>query len=163
MKDIFSLKNKVAVVTGGSMGIGAMIAEGFLNFGAKVYLVARNADQLKAKQEELSKLGECEIISADLKNIAGIKQLVSQFAEKESRLDILVNNAGISDGGKALDDVTESDWDRVMDLNIKSIYFVIQAFLPYFRVNCSPETPKKIINIASIDGCGKINPFYNFA
>ena len=90
MKDIFSLKNKVAVVTGGSMGIGAMIAEGFLNFGAKVYLVARNADQLKAKQEELSKLGECEIISADLKDIAGIKQLVSQFAEKESRLDILV-------------------------------------------------------------------------
>ena len=84
------------------MGIGAMIAEGFLNFGAKVYLVARNADQLKAKQEELSKLGECEIISADLKNIAGIKQLVSQFAEKESRLDILVNNAGISVGGKAL-------------------------------------------------------------
>ena len=92
MKDIFSLKNKVAVVTGGSMGIGAMIAEGFLNFGAKVYLVARNAEQLKAKQEELSKLGECEIISADLKDIAGIKQLVSQFAEKESRLDILVNN-----------------------------------------------------------------------
>ena len=114
--------------------------------------MARNADQLKAKQEELSKLGECEIISADLKNIAGIKQLVSQFAEKESRLDILVNNAGISDGGKALDDVTESDWNRVMDLNIKSIYFLIQAFLPYFRVNCSPETPKKVINIPLING-----------
>jgi NAD(P)-dependent dehydrogenase (short-subunit alcohol dehydrogenase family) len=163
MKDIFSLKNKVAVVTGGSMGIGAMIAEGFLNVGAKVYLVARNADQLKAKQAELSRLGECEVISADLKNLAGIKQLISQFAEKESQLDILVNNAGISDGGKALDDVTELDWDRVMDLNIKSIFFMIQAFLPYLRVNCSPETPKKVINIASIDGCGKINPYYNFA
>ncbi|MFZ9066546.1 MAG: SDR family oxidoreductase [bacterium] len=163
MKDIFSLQNKVAVVTGGSMGIGAMIAEGFLNFGAKVYLVARNAELLKAKQAEFSKLGECEVISADLKDLAGIKQFVSQFAERESRLDILVNNAGISDGGKTLDDVTESDWDRVMDLNIKSIYFLIQAFLPYLRVDCSPETPKKVINIASIDGCGKINPFYNFA
>ena len=163
MKDIFSLKNKVAVITGGSMGIGAMIAEGFLNFGAKVYLIARNVEQLEAKQAEFSKLGECEVISADLKDLAGIKQFVSQFAARESRLDVLVNNAGISDGGKALDDVTESDWDQVMDLNIKSIYFLIQAFLPYLRVNCSPETPKKVINIASIDGCGKINPFYNFA
>ena len=163
MKDMFSLRNKVAVVTGSSMGIGAMIAEGFLTFGAKVYLVARNPEQLKAKQAEFSKLGECEVISADLKDLAGIKQFVSQFAERESRLDILVNNAGISDGGKALDDVTESDWDWVMDLNIKSIYFLIKAFLPYLRVDCSPETPKKVINIASIDGCGKINPHYNFA
>ena len=97
MKDLFTLENKTALVTGGSMGIGAMIAEGFLHFGAKVYIVSRREEALKAKQFELSKIGPCEYIQADLSNLSGIEKLIQQFSEKESQLDILVNNAGISD------------------------------------------------------------------
>ena len=145
------------------MGIGSMIAEGFLHFGAKVYIVSRREEILKAKQFELSKIGSCEYIQADLGTLSGIEKLVEQFSEKESQLDILVNNAGISDGRKEVDDITEEDWDSVMNLNIKTIFFMIQKFLPFLRVGCSPETPKNVINIASIDGCGKINSFYNFA
>ena len=163
MKDLFTLKNKIALVTGGSMGIGSMIAEGFLHFGAKVYIVSRREEILKNKQVELSKIGPCEYIQADLGTLSGVEKLVKQFGEKESKLDILVNNAGISDGGKKVDDITEEDWDSVMNLNIKTIFFTIQKFLPFLRVGCSPETPKNVINISSIDGCGKINPFYNFA
>jgi NAD(P)-dependent dehydrogenase (short-subunit alcohol dehydrogenase family) len=163
MKDLFSLEGKTALVTGGSAGIGAMIAEGFLNFGAKVYLVARREEVLKAKQRELSKIGRCEYIAADVSSIAGIKALAKAYGEREQSLDILVNNAGISDGGKKLEDITEESWDAVLDLNMKSILFTIQAFLPYLRVGASPETPRNVINIASIDGCGKINPFYNYA
>ena len=123
MKDLFTLENKIALVTGGSMGIGSMIAEGFLHFGAKVYIVSRREEALKAKQFELSKIGPCEYIQADLSNLSGIEKLIQQFSEKESQLDILVNNAGISDGGKEVDDITEEDWDSVMNLNIKTIFF----------------------------------------
>jgi NAD(P)-dependent dehydrogenase (short-subunit alcohol dehydrogenase family) len=163
MKDLFSLDGKIALVTGGSAGIGAMIAEGFLHFGAKVYIVARREEVLKAKQKELAKIGRCEYIAADVSTIAGIKALAKAYGERERSLDILVNNAGISDGGKRLEDVTEETWDAVLDLNMKSILFMIQAFLPFLRVGASPETPRNVINIASIDGCGKINPFYNYA
>jgi len=163
MKDLFSLEGKTALVTGGSVGIGAMIAEGFVNFGAKVYLVARREDALKAKQKELSRLGKCEYIVADVGTVGGIKRLVEEYGKRERSLDVLVNNAGISDGGKQLEDIKEETWDAVLDLNLKSILFTIQAFLPFLRVGASPETPRNVINIASIDGCGKINPFYNFA
>jgi NAD(P)-dependent dehydrogenase (short-subunit alcohol dehydrogenase family) len=163
MKDLFSLKGKIALVTGGSVGIGAMIAEGFVNFGAKVYLVARREEVLIKKQEELAKIGFCEYIPADVSSVAGIEKLVKAFDEREQSLDILVNNAGISDGLMEIDDITEESWDAVSDLNIKTIFFMIQKFLPYLRVGASPETPKKVINIASIDGCGKINSSYNYA
>jgi NAD(P)-dependent dehydrogenase (short-subunit alcohol dehydrogenase family) len=163
MRDLFSLEGKTALVTGGSVGIGAMIAEGFVNFGAKVYIVARREEALKKKQEELAKIGSCEYIVADISSIAGIKELTKAFGEREQSLDILVNNAGISDGGRKLEDITEETWDAVMDLNMKTIFFMIQAFLPFLRVGASPETPRNVINIASIDGCGKINSFYNYA
>jgi NAD(P)-dependent dehydrogenase (short-subunit alcohol dehydrogenase family) len=162
MKDLFSLEGKIALVTGGSVGIGAMIAEGFVNFGAKVYIVARREEALKKKQAELAKIGACEYIVADISTVAGIKELARAFGEREQSLDILVNNAGISDGGKKIEDITEETWDAVMDLNLKAIFFMIQAFLPFLRVGASPETPRNVINIASIDGCGKINAFYNF-
>ncbi len=163
MRDLFSLDGKIALVTGGSVGIGAMIAEGFVNFGAKVYIVARREEVLKAKQKELAKIGRCEYIAADISSIAGIKNLAMAYGEREQSLDILVNNAGISDGGRKLEDITEETWDAVLDLNMKTILFMIQAFLPFLRVGASPETPRNVINIASIDGCGKINPFYNYA
>lgn len=100
---------------------------------------------------------------ADISTVAGIKALASAFGEREQSLDILVNNAGISDGGRKIEDITEETWDAVQDLNSKTIFFMIQAFLPFLRVGASPETPRNVINIASIDGCGKINSFYNYA
>ena len=163
MRDLFSLEGKIALVTGGSVGIGAMIAEGFVNFGAKVYIVARREEVLKKKQEELAKIGPCEYIAADISSVAGIKELAKAYGEREQSLDILVNNAGISDGGRKIEDITEETWDAVLDLNLKAIFFMIQAFLPFLRVGASPETPRNVINIASIDGCGKINSFYNYA
>ena len=163
MRDMFSLEGKIALVTGGSVGIGAMIAEGFVNFGAKVYIVARREEVLKKRQEELAKIGPCEYIAADISSVAGIKKLAKAYGEREQSLDILVNNAGISDGGRKIEDITEETWDAVMDLNLKTIFFMIQAFLPFLRVGASPETPRNVINIASIDGCGKINSFYNYA
>jgi NAD(P)-dependent dehydrogenase (short-subunit alcohol dehydrogenase family) len=163
MKDLFSLEGKTALVTGGSVGIGAMIAEGFVHFGAKVYLVARREDRLKKKQAELAKIGACEYIAADISTVSGIQALAKGFGEREQSLDILVNNAGISDGGRKIEDITEETWDAVLDLNLKSVFFMIQAFLPYLRVGASPETPRNVINIASIDGCGKLNAYYNYA
>ena len=163
MKDLFSLKGKIALVTGGSTGIGAMLAEGFVNFGAKVYLVARREDVLKTKQEELEKIGHCEYITADVGSVGGIKELAKAYGEREQSLDILVNNAGISDGRREIEEVTEETWDAVMDLNIKTIFFMIQAFLPFLRIGATPENPRNVINIASIDGCGKLNSGYNYA
>lgn len=163
MKNMFSLEGKIALVTGGSMGIGAMIAEGFVNFGAKVYLVARREERLKEKQKELSKIGSCGYIVADLGSVAGIDSLVEVYGKREQSLDILVNCAGISDGRREIEEIHEAIWDSVIDLNLKTIFFMIQKFLPLLRVGASPETPKKVINIASIDGCGKLNAAYNFA
>ena len=154
MKDLFSLEGKIALVTGGSVGIGAMIAEGFVNFGAKVYIVARREEVLRKKQEELANIGPCEYIAADVGSVAGIKELAKAYGEREQSLDILVNNAGISDGGREIEELTEDTWDAVMDLNLKTIFFMTQAFLPFLRVGASPETPRNVINIASIDGCG---------
>ena len=163
MKDIFSLKGKIALVSGGSTGIGEMIAEGFLNFGAKVYIVARREQVLKKTKERLTKIGICDYIVADLGSLKGVETLWKTFCEREKSLDILVNNAGISDGGKELESITEENWDSVLDLNIKIIFFMIQKFLPLLRVGSSPESPKNVINIASIDGCGKLNSYYNYA
>ena len=163
MKDMFSLEGKVALITGGATGIGAMIAQGYAHFGAKVYIVARREERLRKKQEELARIGACEYIVADVSTVDGIKRLADNFAQRETSLDILVNNAGISDGIREIEDVDEETWDAVMDLNLKSIFFMTQAFLPYLRVGASPETPRNVINIASIDGCGKLNTAYNYA
>ena len=163
MKDLFSLRGKVALITGGSAGIGAMIAEGFVSFGAKVYIVSRGEETLKRKQEELASIGACEYLVANVSSTGGIERLAAQYAECEQSLDILINNAGISDGRTEIEDIQEEKWDAVMDLNIRAVFFMIQKFLPFLRVGASPETPKKVINIASIDGVAKINPAYNYA
>ena len=163
MIDLFSLEGKNAIVTGGSTGIGAMIAEGFVTFGAKVYLVARREEVLKQRREALRRIGPCEYIVADVASVDGIQALATAYGEREHSLDILVNNAGTSDGGRAIEEITEETWDDVMDLNSKAIFFMIQAFLPFLRKNASTDNPSKVINIASIDGCGKLNAYYNYA
>ena len=163
MQDLFSLEGKIALVTGGSVGIGAMIAEGFVNFGAKVYIAARREEVLKKRQAELAQMGQCAYIVADVSSVPGVRKLAKDYGEREQSLDILVNNAGTSDGRRQIEDITEETWDAVMDLNSKTIFYMIQAFLPFLRVGASPETPKNVINVASIDGCGKINSGYNYA
>ncbi len=163
MKDMFSLEGKIALITGGATGIGAMIAEGMLSFGAKVYIVSRKEEVLKKKQAELSKIGRCEYLVSDVSTVAGIKALAQEYGEREKSLDILVNNAGRSDGRRAIEDVAEESWESVMNLNLKAPFYMVQQFLPFLRVGASPETPRNVINIASIDGCGKLNSAYNYA
>ena len=128
-----------------------------------MHIIARRETALKQKQQELANIGPCEYIAADVGSITGIKELAQAYGKREQSLDILVNNAGITDGGREIEEVTEGTWDAVMDLNLKTLFFMTQAFLPFLRVGASPDTPSKVINIASIDGCGKLNAFYNYA
>ena len=117
MKDLFSLEGKIALVTGGSTGIGEMIAEGFLHFGAKVYIVARREGILRKTQEKLSKIGLCEYIVADLGSVNGVETLAKTFCEREQSLDILVNNAGIL-RDKTFSKLELENWHAVIDVHL---------------------------------------------
>jgi NAD(P)-dependent dehydrogenase (short-subunit alcohol dehydrogenase family) len=163
MQDLFSLKGRTALVTGGSRGIGEMIAEGFVHAGAKVYISARKRAACEETAKRLSAFGECIAIPADASGAAGAKALAGLYLEKESRLDILVNNAGAA-WGEPLEGFPESGWDKVMDLNVKAPLFLIQALLGALREAASRERPAKIINIASIDGLSvNMLPTYSYA
>jgi NAD(P)-dependent dehydrogenase (short-subunit alcohol dehydrogenase family) len=138
-KDLFSLQGRVALVTGGSRGIGKMIAAGFLAQGAaKVYITARKA-------------GPCEATAKELSAAYGCNKLASEIIRLEPKLDILVNNAGAAWGAE-FDEFPESGWDKVMDLNVKSLFFLTKALAKPLRAAASPERPAKVINIASVDG-----------
>jgi NAD(P)-dependent dehydrogenase (short-subunit alcohol dehydrogenase family) len=157
IKDLFSLKGKVALVTGGSRGIGRMIAEGFLMQGAKVYISSRKIAQCDAAADELSAGGgECISLPQDLSTVEGCKALTARLAALEPHLDILVNNAGAAWGAE-FDDFPESGWDKVMNLNLKSPFFLTQALHGALKAAASTERPAKVINIASIDGI-RLNP-----
>ncbi|WP_454642375.1 SDR family oxidoreductase [Bradyrhizobium liaoningense] len=152
--DLFSLKGRIALVTGGSRGIGRMIAAGFLSAGAaKVYITARKAGPCEATAKELTAQygGECIALPIDMSTVAGCELLASEFKKRESRLDILVNNAGAAWGAE-FDEFPESGWDKVMNLNVKSPFFLTKALAPTLRASASAERPAKVINIASIDG-----------
>ena len=151
MRNLFSVEGKVAVVTGGSRGIGEMIARGLAEAGARVYISSRNAGACQRVATELSKSGTCIALPADLSTPAGISQLVEELGARESQLDILVNNAG-ANWGAPLDEFPESGWDKVMDLNLKSIFFLTRDLLPALRKAASAEDPARVINIGSIDG-----------
>lgn len=163
MKDLFSLKDRVAIVTGGSRGIGKMIAQGFVEQGAKVYITARKAPACDQTAEELTKLGHgpCISLPHDLATLDGIEAFKADFLKHESRLDILVNNAGAA-WGVAFEEFPESGWDKVMDLNVKSPFFLSKAMHETMKASASHEAPGKIINIASIDGI-KINPWETYS
>lgn len=163
MPDWFLIKDKVALVTGGSRGIGEMIAAGFIQYGAKVYISSRKADVCDATAQRLSETygGTCESIPADLSGIDGIDTLVAQLSKKEDSLDILVNNAG-STWGAPIDEFPEIGWDKVMDTNVKSIFFLTQKCLPLLRESASAEDPARVINIGSVDGI-KTPRFDNFS
>ena len=150
MKELFSLKGRTALVTGGSRGIGRMIATGFLEQGARVYISSRKADVCDRTAAELSALGTCISLPADISTVEGAKGLASAFASREEKLDILVNNAGAA-WGEDFDTHSEKGWDKVVDLNMKAPFFLSQALAPQLRKAAESRTAK-IINVASIDG-----------
>src|SRR5258708_7979521 len=126
MKDLFSLKGHTALVTGGSRGIGKMIAQGFLHHGAKVYISARKGGALEETAKELSKIGPCIALTTNASGADGAKAMAESYLKHEKTLDILVNNAGAAWGAE-FDEFPESGWDKVMDLNIKTPFFLTQA------------------------------------
>jgi NAD(P)-dependent dehydrogenase (short-subunit alcohol dehydrogenase family) len=149
---LFSLQGKTALITGGSRGIGKMIADGFLAQGARVYISSRKADACTQTAEELSRGGgTCIALPMDVSTVEGARGLAAAYAAHESSLDILVNNAGAA-WLAGFDDFPEKGWDKVMDLNVKSPFFLTQALAGPLRAAARPDRPAKVINIASIDG-----------
>ena len=155
MNDLFSLAGRTALVTGGSRGIGRMIAAGFLAQGARVYISARKAEACDATARELSAHGPCVSLPMDVSTVEGARALAAAYARHEDSLDILVNNAGAA-WGAPFDEFPESGWDKVVDLNLKSPFFLTQALAGPLR-RAAAVRPAKVINIASIDGIS-INP-----
>ena len=153
INNLFNIENKTAVVTGGSRGIGEMIASGFLANGTKVYITARKAPALLEKANELSQKynAECIALPCDLSTVEGIKSFVNLIHEKEGGIDYLINNAGAA-WGEPFEDFSEAGWDKVMDLNVKSMFFLTQKMTALLKVNATEENPSRVINIGSIDG-----------
>jgi NAD(P)-dependent dehydrogenase (short-subunit alcohol dehydrogenase family) len=151
--NLFDIRGKIALVTGGSRGIGEMIAAGFLANGAKVYISSRKADACAATAERLQAAygGECIAIPANLADVEGCQQLADTLSAREPRLDILINNAGVS-WGAPLDEFPELGWDKVMDTNLKGVFFLTQKLLPLLRASGTAENPARVVNIGSIDG-----------
>jgi NAD(P)-dependent dehydrogenase (short-subunit alcohol dehydrogenase family) len=155
MKDLFTLKGRSALITGGSRGIGRMIAMGFLAQGARVYISARKAAACDQTAKELSAFGPCVSLPGDVSTVEGAKALATAYAAHEKSLDILVNNAGAA-WGAPFNDFPESGWDKVVDLNLKAPFFLTQALSEPLRL-AAQKQPAKVINIASIDGVS-VNP-----
>jgi len=152
---LFSLKGRSALITGGSRGIGRMIAEGFLAQGARVYISARKAAACDQTAKELSAFGHCVSLPADVSTVEGAQALVDAYAKHEGSLDILVNNAGAA-WGAPYEEFPESGWDKVVDLNLKTPFFLTKALTPMLK-KAATDHLAKVINIASIDGIS-INP-----
>ena len=151
MQNLFDLMGKVALVTGGSRGIGEMIAEGFVANGVRTYISSRKAEACNATAKRLSEQGDCISIPADLSNTEGVTVLADEIKARESRLDIVVNNAGAT-WGASIEEFPESGWDKVMDINVKGPFFLTQALLPLLEASATPNDPARIINVGSIDG-----------
>jgi NAD(P)-dependent dehydrogenase (short-subunit alcohol dehydrogenase family) len=150
---LFSIRGKVALVTGGSRGIGEMIAAGFLAQGAKVYISSRKADACFATAKRLADTygGTCIALPADLSRLDGVEALAKALGEHETQLDILVNNAGAS-WGAPVDAFPEVGWDKVMDTNVKAVFFLTQKLMPLLRAAAAGPSPARVVNIGSIDG-----------
>ena len=151
LTELFGLDGRTAVVTGGSRGIGRMIAGGLLDAGCRVIISARKADQLAASAAELSARGPCEAVQADLSTPEGCGALADEVARRWESLDILVNNAGAS-WGAPLDEFPVHGWDKVMDTNVRGPFFLTRELLGLLRAAASAEDPARVINVASVDG-----------
>ncbi len=155
IQDLFGLAGKTAVVTGGSRGIGEMIAEGFVDAGASVILTARKAEELQATAERLNdKAADGVTVTAvpgDLSTVDGVRAFAAVVTEHFPSLDILVNNAGAS-WGAPLDDYPEDGWNKLMDVNVRGVFFLTQELLPNLRAAATADAPGRVINIGSVDG-----------
>ncbi|MEY4176285.1 MAG: hypothetical protein RI900_3450 [Actinomycetota bacterium] len=161
--DLFSLSGKTALVTGGSRGIGFMIATGLLDAGARVIISSRKQHELDEACAALAAHGDVQAIRADVSGLEGVEALAAEVATRFPVLDILVNNAGAT-WGMPLDDFDEHAWDKVMDTNVKGVFFLTQKLLPNLRAAGTHDNPARVVNIGSIDGL-HVNPMdtYSYA
>jgi NAD(P)-dependent dehydrogenase (short-subunit alcohol dehydrogenase family) len=151
MHPYFSLQGRTALVTGGTRGIGKMIAKAYVEAGASVYVCARDAEACRQTADELSAFGVCHAVAANLAHEEGVQQLAAHLSEQIGHLDILVNNAGTT-WGAPLESYPVKGWEKVMQLNVTSVFNCIQQFLPLLRKAGSPANPARIINIGSVAG-----------
>ncbi|QFU75431.1 SDR family oxidoreductase [Halioglobus maricola] len=151
LESLFNLGGKTALVTGGGKGIGRMIAEALLQAGARVYISSRSADDCQAAASEMAELGDCRAFPHDLSRIENIEALAADIESAGHGLDILVNNSGAT-WGAPLEEFPESGWDKVMDLNVKSPFFIVQKLLPLLKASGTQEAPSRVINISSVAG-----------
>lgn len=151
IEELFSVRGKVALITGGSRGIGEMIARAYVENGVKVYITARKAEACDALASELSQSGDCISIPGDISRLDEIDRISAEIEKRESKLDILVNNAGAS-WGADFATFPESGWDKVMDLNVKSAFFMTQRLFKLLQAAGSSDDYARVINIGSIEG-----------
>lgn len=148
---LFDVSGKVALITGGSRGIGLMIARGYVEAGVRTYISSRKADVCEEVAAELSQLGTCIALPADCSTEDGCRGLADALAEREQQLHILVNNAGAT-WGAPLEEHDDASWDRVLDLNVKGVFHLTKFVLPLLQEAGSADDPARVINIGSIDG-----------
>jgi NAD(P)-dependent dehydrogenase (short-subunit alcohol dehydrogenase family) len=151
VSDLFDISGRTALVTGGSRGIGAMIARGLLEAGARVVISSRKEADLNATAAELSSIGECTAIPADLSTPDGAHGLAAAVSEKFPALNILVNNAGAT-WGAPVEEFPQSGWDRVIGTNVEGVFHLTTRLLPSLRAAASADDPARVINIGSVDG-----------
>ncbi len=151
LKDLFSIEGKTALVTGGSSGIGAMIARGYVEAGARVYIASRKKDVCEEVAAELSELGTCIALPADLQQESDCIRLADEISEREGKLEILVNNAG-ANWGEPIETFPDAAWDRVLGLNVKAVFNLTRRLIPTLSAAGKPGDPARVINIGSIDG-----------
>ena len=161
LSELFSVKGKIAIVTGGSRGIGKMIAAGFVANGVKTYITARKAEACQATADELSATGSCTAIPADLSTKEGRGSFVSEIKSREEKIDVLVNNAGAA-WGATFEEYPDEGYDKVMDINVKAVFTLTRDLMPLLTKDASSENPSRVINIGSIDGL-RVSTTDNFA
>ncbi len=150
-RNLFDVRGKTALVTGGTAGIGFMIAKALVQNGCKVYITSRKASMCAQAAAALAEFGECVALSADISDLDQVQQLAAEIAEREKELHVLFNNAGTT-WGAAIEAVTPQSWDKVLNLNLRTPFFLIQKFLPLICAAATAGDPGRIVNIGSIDG-----------
>lgn len=151
ISSLFDIRGKTALVTGGSRGIGLMIARGFVDAGVKTYISSRKAEACERAAAELSETGVCIPLAHDLGTTAEVHALAADIAARETKLDFLINNAGAA-WAEPFERYSEAGWDKVVDLNLKAIFLLTQALLPQLRTAGTAKDPARVVNVGSIDG-----------